>query len=159
MRRTFGPSCSQRSKSGLLTISTSLSAVLGQPTTYGQLLNAGAPDDQDVQPKTKVPASSTPKLKVSCLSDQVSEAREQPTVSNRASKCSTSCVQMSEETVAHTIRPNFSTPLAKAHSPLENYTRFTSLPETISSPLGNPLGDGNCQLAECNNRDEQKYFR
>ena len=136
MRRTFGSS--QSSISGLLPIP----------------LNGRAPDERDLQAKAKVPTFSTPK--VQCLPDKLSEAREQPTVGNLG----ISLVQMSEEAVALTNRPSFSTPLVKACFPLENCTSFSSsLPQTNSSPSGDPLAGGKHQLTQCYNRDEQHHFR
>ena len=154
MRRTFRPP--QRPISGLLPFPLFLNAVPSQPPSIEQPLNANAPD---VKPKSKVPSFSTPKVKVQCLPDKVSEARseEQQTVGNQTSNLGTPPVQMVEEALAN--RPIFSTPLVKTSSPLEQCARFSSLPQTVSSPLCDPLSGGKYHPAECNNRDEQQHSR
>ena len=164
MRRTFGPS--QRPISGLLPIPISLNATLRQQPAIQQLLNSHAPDDPG-QPKAKVPAFSTPKLKTQCLPDKISEAGEQQTDGNHSSVLGTSSVLSEElfsshcqsEAVAFSKRPHFSTPSVKASNPLVSSSRFSSCPETDSSPSGEPLGGGKQLLAECIIKDEHQHFR
>ena len=162
MRRTFGHS--QRPMSGLLPIPISLNATLAQPPAIEQPPNPLAPDDPDVQPKAKVPAFSTPKAKVQCSQDKLSEVKERLTVANHKSNLSTSTVLSKEtflshaqsEVVALTNRPHFSTPLVKQCNPLEN---SISLPGTDFSSLGDPLGGEMLHLAERNKRDGNQHFR
>ena len=157
MRRTFAPP--QRPISGLLPFPLFLNAVPSQPPSIEQSLNAQAPD---VKPKSKVPSFSTPKVKVQCLPDKVSEARseDQQMVGNHTSNLGTPPVQMEEKAVTLTNRPIFSTPAVKASSPLEQCTRLsTSLPQTVSSPSSDPLSGGKYHPAQCNNRDEQQHSR
>ena len=164
MRRTPGPS--QRPISGLLPIPISLNATLRHQPAIQQLLGSHASDDH-LQPKAKVPAFSTPKLKAQPLPNKISEAGEQQTVGNHSSNLGNSSLLSEEpfsphfqsEAVALTKKPHFSTPSVNASNPLVSSSRLSGFPETVSSPSGEPLGGGKHPLAECSTKDEHQPFR